>query len=129
MSTHVNLVDMRIGSGIVSAPSTTLTVRGVMYTMPLPAHQINGSTVVFPAPEPDEETNSIRVRFDQWRIGRDVGPWRQLPLHCPDMAAAVKVAMEFESDPGISWDSSEEDLGAWAVAFVERDRARSGGDR
>lgn len=129
--THVNLMNVRPVPGGVRVPSVTVTVRDVAYTIATPAYQVNDSVVAFPAIETDEETNSIRVRFDAWRIARDSGPgqWRQLPLDFRDMAAAVKAAMQFESDPGISWDSSEEDLGAWAVAYVERDRAQSGGGR
>ncbi|MEV0089130.1 hypothetical protein [Saccharopolyspora sp. NPDC050642] len=128
MSTHVNLVNVRPVPGGVRVPSVTITVRNVAYTMPVLAYQVSGSTVVFPGLEGDEP-NAIRVRFDRWRVARDCDPWRELPLDFPDMGTAVKAAMEFESTPGVSWDSCDEDLGAWLVGYVERHRARAGGDR
>lgn len=129
MSAHVNLLNVRHVPGGLRVPSLTTEVGGVLYSLAMPAHQVNGGDVVVrPAPEVDEESNSIRLRFDQWLVTNDDLP-RTLPLQLATMRLAVEVALEFESDPGIDWSSPEEDLGSWAVGWLERHRARTGGER
>ncbi|MGW1678554.1 hypothetical protein [Saccharopolyspora sp. NPDC002376] len=126
--THVNLVNVQRVPGGVSVPSVTMTVRGISYNLPSPQSQVTGAVFVHPVAEADEDSNSIRIRFDLWQATCDLGHrFQSLPLNFPDMASAVRGARQFDADPGIDWDSHSEDLEMWAVAFVERERAQQGG--
>lgn len=132
--THVNLTNVHVTSGGVEVPDVTVSVRGVAYTLPAPQYGLTGvnRVCVCPFAEADEEGNSIRLRLDKWRVVCDLGRrFRSLPLNLADMATAVRAAKEFESDPGIDWEAPPEELEAWAVIFLERERerARQDGDR
>ncbi len=129
MSAHVNLLNVHHMPGGLRVPSITTEVGGVLYSLAMPAHQVNGGDVVVrPVPEVDEHSDSIRLRFDQWEVGNDHVP-RFLPLRLVSMRLAVEVALEFEGDPGIGWSSPEEELDSWAMAWLERHRNRAGGER
>ncbi|MDA3644157.1 hypothetical protein LZ318_31905 [Saccharopolyspora indica] len=128
--TYLNLVSAHIVPGGVSVPSVSVSVRGATYNLPAPQYTVDGPVVVYPFAEADEEGHSIRIRLDVWRAGCDLGHrFQSLPLNFPDMASAVDAARQFGRDPGIGWGAPREELEAWAMTFVEQERAQQGGDR
>ncbi|WP_433868459.1 hypothetical protein [Saccharopolyspora sp. CA-218241] len=126
MSVHINLSTARVTAIGVRIPQTTQTVRDVAYTLSIPAQPVTHSVMVRPLIEPDEDTNSIRVRLDRWMAFNDE-LCIHLPLYLVDMATAVRAALDFEGDPGIGWRSGHDELERWAMTWLKQDESRVGG--
>lgn len=128
MSAYVKLQAFRQIPGGLTASYQTVHVGGVDYSLPMPFTEVADPVVVAPLMEVSEDGRSVSLRMDRWRV-LNLDRNLQLPLHLADMATAVRAARGFERDTGISWHSSETDLSAWVLAWLEQERTRTGGDR
>jgi hypothetical protein len=128
MTVRVQLGGIRQVPNGVAVHYARCEVRGVEYQFPLPSQEVANEVVIHPLIEGDEASGAISLRTDKWVVSH-LGHKRNIPFVLPDMAAAARVAREFEADPGISWLSDPADLESWAVARWERENTPSGGDR
>lgn len=97
----------------------------VTYGIPIGFVKVSDHPVVFVRPKIVPNGRVAEIQFDSWWV---VNPeaGRELPAAAKDMDLAVRLAREFNADPAVSWSSTDEDMKAWLMAFIERYEA---GDR
>lgn len=129
MSAYVKLASVRQVSGGVAMSSRTIRVADVDYDVALPFVEVADPVVVTPVMELGADGRSVSIRLDRWEVVHlDLN--LRIPLVVGEMSGAVRVAREFERDPGVSWRSEPDELRRWAWSWAEGDNALDvGGDR
>jgi hypothetical protein len=104
----------------VSSPSKTMQLgEGTTVALPIPYIPIDNRLAIAPKLTADGETAAVRIDLTRWvpmYVSPDLVSF--LPLACPGQAMAVRAAREFDADPAISWQDSEDDMVRWAHAWI-----------